>query len=65
MFNFSDGVSNLSTVEVYNSEENRWEFTASMVAHEGGVGVSAVVLAVIPIKSFNLIDFKVGVIPLY
>jgi kelch-like protein 18 len=34
-----DGVSNLSTVEIYNTELNRWEFTASMVAHEGGVGV--------------------------
>lgn len=37
-----DGVSNLSTVETYNPESNQWSFTASMCAHEGGVGVGVI-----------------------
>ncbi|KAL1439803.1 hypothetical protein MTO96_009652 [Rhipicephalus appendiculatus] len=34
-----DGVSNLSTVEVYDPEADQWTPIASMCAHEGGVGV--------------------------
>lgn len=39
-----DGVSNLSTVEVYNPELDSWEFITSMCAHEGGVGVGVIPL---------------------
>jgi kelch-like protein 18 len=37
-----DGVSNLSTVECYDPESNKWTFVAPMCAHEGGVGVGVV-----------------------
>lgn len=37
-----DGVSNLSTVEVYNLETDVWEVITSMCAHEGGVGVGVI-----------------------
>lgn len=34
-----DGISNLSTVEVYDPETDTWSFSSPMCAHEGGVGV--------------------------
>lgn len=37
-----DGVSNLSTVEVYDPEKDTWFFTNPMCAHEGGVGVGVI-----------------------
>ena len=37
-----DGVSNLSTVEMYDPETNKWKFVAPMFAHEGGVGVGVI-----------------------
>lgn len=37
-----DGVTNLSTVEVYDPEKNEWSFVAAMCAHEGGVGVGVI-----------------------
>lgn len=39
-----DGISNLSTVEVYDPEVNSWTFAPSMYAHEGGVGVGVITL---------------------
>ena len=39
-----DGVSNLNSVEMYDFEKNVWTFTATMCAHEGGVGVGVVPL---------------------
>ena len=39
-----DGLSNLSSMEVYDPEENKWTFAASMCAHEGGVGVGVLPL---------------------
>ena len=46
---FLDGVSNLSTVEVYNPETDQWKFVAPMCSHEGGVGVSNFLLLIIKI----------------
>ena len=40
-----DGVTNLSTVECYVPDEDRWEFVNSMCAHEGGVGVGVIPLS--------------------
>ena len=40
-----DGMTNLSTVEVYDPETNSWSFAASMCAHEGGVGVGVIPLS--------------------
>ena len=40
-----DGVSNLSTVEVYHPDMDVWEFITSMCAHEGGVGVGVIPLS--------------------
>jgi kelch-like protein 18 len=37
-----DGVSNLSSVEVYDPLTDSWSFGASMCAHEGGVGVGVI-----------------------
>lgn len=37
-----DGVSNLSTVEVYDPKTNTWTFAEPMCAHEGGVGVGVI-----------------------
>lgn len=37
-----DGITNLSSVETYDVERDCWEFTSSMVAHEGGVGVGVI-----------------------
>ncbi|VDN29827.1 unnamed protein product [Gongylonema pulchrum] len=39
-----DGTSNLSSMEIYNIEEDNWILAASMVAHEGGVGIGVVPL---------------------
>lgn len=39
-----DGVSNLSTVEVYDPKTDIWTFGSSMCAHEGGVGVGVIPL---------------------
>lgn len=37
-----DGVTNLSTVEVYDPEKDSWSFASPMCAHEGGVGVGVI-----------------------
>ncbi|VDK73427.1 unnamed protein product [Onchocerca ochengi] len=37
-----DGISNLSSMETYNIEEDRWTLATSMVAHEGGVGIGVI-----------------------
>lgn len=42
MTNFLDGVTNLSTVEVYDIDHDKWEFVEPMCAHEGGVGVGVI-----------------------
>lgn len=44
-----DGISNLSSVEIYNVEEDSWTLGSSMIAHEGGVGIG-----VIPIPAERL-----------
>uniref|UniRef100_F1KWQ3 Kelch-like protein 18 n=1 Tax=Ascaris suum TaxID=6253 RepID=F1KWQ3_ASCSU len=40
-----DGISNLSSMETYNVEEDSWTLAASMVAHEGGVGIGVIPIA--------------------
>jgi hypothetical protein len=40
-----DGASNLATMEVYDVDEDRWEMSASLTAHEGGVGIGVIPLA--------------------
>lgn len=37
-----DGDSNLSEVEVYDPQTNKWSYAAPMCAHEGGVGVGVI-----------------------
>lgn len=37
-----DGISNLSSMETYNVEEDSWSLAASMIAHEGGVGIGVI-----------------------
>lgn len=37
-----DGFLNLPTVEVYDPKADYWMFSASMCAHEGGVGVGVI-----------------------
>lgn len=37
-----DGESNLSTVEVYDRETDKWSFEPSMCAHSGGVGAGVI-----------------------
>lgn len=37
-----DGISNLSSMETYNIEEDKWTLATSMVAHEGGVGIGVI-----------------------
>lgn len=37
-----DGISNLVSVEVYDPVSNTWNYAASMVAHEGGVGLGVI-----------------------
>lgn len=40
-----DGVSNLSTVEIYDPKTNAWTYGSPMWAHEGGVGVGVIPIA--------------------
>lgn len=40
-----DGNSNLTTVEMYNPQQDRWSFVAPMCAHEGGVGAGVIRLS--------------------
>jgi kelch-like protein 18 len=37
-----DGISNLVSVEVYDPKADQWTYAASMVAHEGGVGLGVI-----------------------
>lgn len=37
-----DGISNLISVEVYDPYSDKWTYTASMISHEGGVGVGVI-----------------------
>lgn len=37
-----DGVSNLSTVEIYDPQTDSWTYGEPMCAHEGGVGVGVI-----------------------
>ena len=37
-----DGENNLSSVECYEPENNKWSFVASMCAHGGGVGAGVI-----------------------
>lgn len=37
-----DGISNLSSMEIYNPDEDKWVFGSPMVAHEGGVGIGVI-----------------------
>ncbi|VDK84207.1 unnamed protein product [Litomosoides sigmodontis] len=37
-----DGISNLSSMETYSIEEDKWTLAASMIAHEGGVGIGVI-----------------------
>ena len=39
-----DGLSNLSSVEVYNVDEKEWGAAAPMNRHQGGVGVAVIPL---------------------
>lgn len=39
-----DGISNLSSMEIYSVEEDKWQFGSAMVAHEGGVGIGVIPL---------------------
>ena len=39
-----DGLSNLSSVEVYNVDEKEWGAAAPMNRHQGGVGVAVISL---------------------
>lgn len=38
-----DGVSNLSSVEVYDPRVDKWFFVEPMCAHEGGVGAGVII----------------------
>lgn len=40
-----DGISNLSSMETYNIDEDQWSLAASMIAHEGGVGIGVIPIA--------------------
>jgi len=37
-----DGMTNLSSIEIYNPEEGTWSLAGNMNRHEGGVGVAAI-----------------------
>ena len=37
-----DGMKNLSTVEMYDPDQDKWSFVAAMESHEGGVGVGVI-----------------------
>lgn len=36
-----DGMTNLTTMEIYDPEEGNWQLAGNMGRHEGGVGVAA------------------------
>lgn len=37
-----DGMTNLSSIEIYDPEEGTWSLSGNMNRHEGGVGVAAI-----------------------
>lgn len=37
-----DGMSNLSSMEVYREETDQWELATPLGSHEGGVGVGVI-----------------------